>query len=176
MPPPVAEDQILRVYRETIDPLYAFISRRCGGERALAEDTVQEVWLRAVREWRMTGVPERPLAWLSAVGRNLLLNELRRRRPISLEVVDPDQLLAAVQSDDANQSAESAAILTLALARLPARQSWLLEMFHLEHWRISRIAEALGISERAVEGRLRRAREHLRRELEQPTRDTGVLI
>lgn len=38
------------MYRQTIRPLYAYVSRRCGGDRALAEDVVQETWLRAVDE------------------------------------------------------------------------------------------------------------------------------
>ena len=60
-----------------------------------------------------------------------------------------------------------------ALARLPDPQSHLLEAFHFDHWRCAQIAQALGISERAVEGRLRRARESLRRELEAALHATG---
>lgn len=40
------DDDIRRVYRETIDQLYAFTSRRCDGDRELAEDITQETWLR----------------------------------------------------------------------------------------------------------------------------------
>ena len=30
------EEDVLRVYRETIRPLYAYVSRRVGGDRGLA--------------------------------------------------------------------------------------------------------------------------------------------
>jgi len=60
MPVAVTEDLIRRVYRETIDPLYAYVSRRCGGNRDLAEDVTQETWLRAVRDWRAKGLPSSP--------------------------------------------------------------------------------------------------------------------
>jgi RNA polymerase sigma factor (sigma-70 family) len=53
-----------------------------------------------------------------------------------------------------------------ALARLPAAEARLLEAFHFEDRRVAQIAEGCGLSERAVEGRLRRARQRLRRELE----------
>jgi RNA polymerase sigma factor (sigma-70 family) len=53
-----------------------------------------------------------------------------------------------------------------ALARLPAAEAQLLEAFHFDEQRMSQIAGTLGVSERAVEGRLRRARQKLRRELE----------
>ena len=46
----ISEDELRRTYRETIDALCAYVSRRCGGERELAEDITQEVWLRAVHE------------------------------------------------------------------------------------------------------------------------------
>jgi len=50
------ESRIRQIYSETIDALYAYASRRCGGDRALAEDVTQEAWLRAVREWRQAEV------------------------------------------------------------------------------------------------------------------------
>jgi DNA-directed RNA polymerase specialized sigma24 family protein len=49
MPQPAGEDEIRRIYQATIDDLYGFVSRRCGGDRDLAEDLTQETWLRAVR-------------------------------------------------------------------------------------------------------------------------------
>ena len=54
----MSESDIPEVYRRTIGPLYAYVSRRCGGERTLAEDVVQETWLRAVDAWRKQGVPD----------------------------------------------------------------------------------------------------------------------
>ena len=79
MPEQVTESRIREVYAETIDGLYAYASRRCGGDRQMAEDVTQEAWLRAVREWRRSGLPRVPLAWLIAVARNLILNQLRHR-------------------------------------------------------------------------------------------------
>lgn len=163
---PVGEDQLRAVYRDTIDVLYASVSRRCGGDRALAEDVTQETWLRAVREWRRQGVPERPIAWLSTVARNLLLNEFRRLRPLPLDTITPGDVLAAADHGLTSDSAELAALVNHALGRLPARQRTLLEAFHFERCSVAQIAGAFALSERAVEGRLRRARQHLRKELE----------
>ena len=84
MPELVSEAQLRQIYGETIDALYGYASRRCGGQRELAEDVTQEVWLRAVREWRTKGVPRVPLAWLTAVARNLILNHLRRDDDVPL--------------------------------------------------------------------------------------------
>ena len=163
---PVTGEQLREIYRATIDDLYAYASRRCGGVRELAEDVTQEVWLRAVREWRRKGIPDVPLAWLTTVARNLILNHLRRKESLSLDAVSPTEILAAVDADELGESAEVATVVSHALARIPPAEAQLLEAFHYERYKVAQLAQAYGTSERAIEGRLRRARERLRRELE----------
>ncbi|MBP6772247.1 MAG: sigma-70 family RNA polymerase sigma factor [Gemmatimonadaceae bacterium] len=166
IPPALSESVLTAIYRDTIGPLYGYVSRKCGGQRQLAEDVTQEAWLRAVREWTRTGLPDRPLAWLTTVARNLLLNQLRQREHLSLDDMPPSAVLAAFDHDVAADSADVAAIVQHALSRLPPDDAQLLDAFHFERCRVARLAEQLGTSERAVEGRLRRARERLRREIE----------
>src|SRR5690242_16319534 len=104
--PSATEARILAVYRETIDGLYAYVYRGSLGDRTLAEDVTQETWLRAVRGWRRHGAPDKPLAWLITVARNLLASYYRRRRPVPLDTVAHIEVLAAL---DAGRPAESAA-------------------------------------------------------------------
>ena len=162
----ITEDQLRRIYGETIDALYGYASRRCGGDRALAEDVTQETWLRAVRDWRRGGVPDNPLGWLTTVARNLILNHLRRREMLPLDEISAAEVLAAVDANTVSDSEEVATVVRQALLRLPSAEAQLLETFHYDRLKVAQMAEAYGISERAVEGRLRRARERLRRELE----------
>ena len=156
--PQATEDLIRRIYRETLDDFYGVVSRRCDGDRELTEDVVQETWLRAVRAWQLDGVPEKPMAWLTTVASRILANHFRRRAPERFdesihdaEVVDPT---------------ERRSLLQRALDRLPTLQGKLIEAFHLEDRAVADIAKEHGLSERAVEGRLRRARQSLRRELD----------
>lgn len=166
------DERILAIYRHTIDALYRYVSRNCGGDRTLAEDVTQETWLRAVREWRRKGPPDQPMAWLTTVARNLLVSYFRRHRPAQLDV-SAAELLAALDDGRARESTQLSAVVCHALARIPSAQAQLLEAFHFEDRRMSQIAETLGLSERAVEGRLRRARQTLRRELESILKITG---
>jgi RNA polymerase sigma-70 factor (ECF subfamily) len=106
------------------------------------------------------------MAWLTTVARNLVHNEQRRRRPLSLDTVTAAQVLAATGNGLGDESAEIATLVGQALARLPGKQRRLLEAFHYEKLSVARIADLQGISERAIEGRLRRARQNLRRELQ----------
>ena len=163
---PTGEERILATYRATIDQLYRYVSRNCAGDRTLAEDVTQETWLRAVREWRKNGPPDQPIAWLTTVARNLLVSYYRRKKPAPLDSVSPADVLAALDSGRTAESAEIGAAVCHALARIPAAEAQILEAFHFEDRRMSQIADTLGVSERAVEGRLRRARQRLRRELE----------
>jgi RNA polymerase sigma-70 factor, ECF subfamily len=175
MPEPITETQLLAIYWATVAPLYRYASRRCGGDRELAEDVTQEAWLRAVREWRRRGVPDTPLAWLTAVARNLIVDQLRRREHVSLDTVSAGEVLAAVEQNDVSDSAEVASAVTRALTRMPVAEAKLLESFHFERFKVSQLAELYGISERAIEGRLRRARERLRHELEITLKAQGGL-
>ena len=66
------------------DRLFRYLARLLG-EEAVAEDVFQQTWLRAAQRISRfdAGRPFGP--WLLAVARNLALDELRRRRPESLD-------------------------------------------------------------------------------------------
>jgi RNA polymerase sigma factor (sigma-70 family) len=168
---PITEDDIRRIYRETIDDLYGFVSGRCEGDRDLAEDITQETWLRAVSAWHAGGLPDHPLAWLTTVAKNLLANHFRRRPSEPLdETIDESTGDAASTGADERRS-----LVARALARLPLPQLKLLQAFHFERRPVADIAATDGLSERAVEGRLRRARQLLRREIESDPDSEGEI-
>lgn len=147
----------LALYRETVGPIYAFVARRCGGDRALAEDVTQEAWLRAVEAWRRRGPPRAPLAWLTTTARRLLIDWARgegRRRFDRVELALDEQVLVPA-------TPRAVAAVQQALARLRAADAALLEEFHFDGRSVREIATAAGASEKAIEGRLRRAREAL---------------
>lgn len=156
----LTEEEWLATYREHVGGLYRWVSKRAGGDRALAEDVTQEAWLRALADWRKKGRPMDPLAWLRTVARNLILNHFRRRRPEGLGTAELD-LEGAYEP----ATPGAAALLHWGLSRLRAGQARLLEAHHLDGKGIGAIATELGLSERAVEGRLRRSRIKLRESL-----------
>ena len=168
------EQSIIEIYTVTIDKLYEYVSRRCGGDRGLAEDVTQETWLRAMVNWKKKGIPDEPIAWLKTVARNLLLNYFRRVKPVSLEQLpagwEPGRLDNGFNID----SPELALMVNKALTLLEPTQVKLLEAFHFDGMKVSEIAAAFGISERGVEGRLRRSRISLRRHLENIYKPDGV--
>lgn len=46
----------------------------------LAEDAVQEAFVRALQTWPYRGIPDNPAAWLTQTARNLALDQLRREQ------------------------------------------------------------------------------------------------
>ncbi|HYV96835.1 MAG TPA: sigma-70 family RNA polymerase sigma factor [Gemmatimonadaceae bacterium] len=170
-----SEADLIRVYWATLEPLYAYTSRRCGGDREFAEDVTQETWVRAVRAWRVKGIPDKPLAWLVMTARNFIIDQLRRATVLPLDSVSASDLLNAVERNDPIESATVVTAVTRAMSRLSKSESELIEAFHFERHKVADIAEEYGVSERAIEGRLRRARERLRRELEITLKAEGGL-
>jgi len=156
-----SDDQWIGIYRSTVEPLYRFVSRRTGGLRQLTEDVVQESYLRAIGQFGDVGAPREPLAWLKTVARNLLSGHYRRIAPATLDPATLDTLLESKSMADS----EAVQAVQAGLARIGAPQARLLEAFHLDGMDVRAIAKEWGISERAVEGRLRRARQALRRSL-----------
>ena len=155
------EQALIAVYRASIGPLYRYVSRRVGGDAGLAEDLVQETWMRALDHWPARGVPDEPIAWLMRVARNTLISHFRRVRP---ELIDP-ALLDLTSGGLPADVPSAATTVTWGLSRLRRRHAELLEAFYFEGRTTRELADAYGTSERAVEGRLRRARLKLKTQL-----------
>ncbi len=100
----------------------------------------------------------------------ILANHFRHQTVERLDDGTGDSI-AAPDADEARDAFERRSLLERAIARLPFLQKGLLEAFHFERRPVAEIAGSLAISERAVEGRLRRARQNLRREVE---RDASI--
>jgi len=161
------ERQLIDIYRETVQPLYGTVAGWTSGDRALTEDVVQETFLRAVKNWRNKGLPDNPIAWLRTVARNVLISAARTKRPVA----DGDRIDATADPDGAS-SPEDLLAIGEGMEALSQNQARVLEAFHVEGRTMRDIAKQEGISERAVEGRLRRAREAMRQRLTPAEQET----
>ena len=140
------------------------------GDYAAAEDVLQEVATAAVEKGHQLRDPASAAPWLYRLavvaalqyrrrqgrGRKLI-NRFAEQRPPSdndTREVDPlDWLLAD----------ERKALVRRALDRLPRRDAEILLLKYTEDWSYRDLAEHLGLSTSAVEARLHRARQRMRR-------------
>jgi RNA polymerase sigma factor (sigma-70 family) len=144
------------VFRARFTMLYRYL-KRLSGDGALADDVAQESFVRLHRRGTM---PTDPGAWLVTVANNIIRDEYRsakrRRRLLTLWMVQDDPSARARSSDAELLSQERQAAVRRALDQLPERDRRLLILRH-EGFSYREIAEALGVAGSSVGTLLARA-------------------
>lgn len=148
------------------------------GNRELAEDLAQEVFLRVFRARKRYQPEARFSTWLFTIANNVASNALRsksRRREVGV----PDKIngsdtnpfgldqmakaASALMPTRALDKAESAQIVRLALESLNERQRLALLLSKFEGMSYQDIAQTMGLSIQAIKSLLSRARVNLER-------------
>jgi RNA polymerase sigma-70 factor (sigma-E family) len=140
-----------------------------AGERALAEDIVQEVLIRAHARWDRIGRLDRPESYV----RKMIVNEYLSWRRRSWRLVPSDDLEAGPGGpgrDHAADHAERDALLA-EVSRLPRRQKAVLVLRYYEALSDAEIAEVLGCAPGTVRGYASRALATLRVDLSRTPSD-----
>jgi RNA polymerase sigma factor (sigma-70 family) len=133
-------------------------ARALVGDRATADDLVQDTLERAWAKLHLYRRGTDLRAWLFTVMHNVHVNRVRAARPTDmLEDEMPELAQRAPQGDGL-----LVRDLDRAIARLPAEQSAVLLLVALEEMSYDEVARALGIPIGTVMSRLSRAREKLR--------------
>lgn len=149
------------------DPLLRFATRYLG-DRATAEDVIQEVFLRIYRAAPRFEARARVSSWIFRIAYHVLLTELDRRRrrqdlcsALSQNLPDNDRDLLAAKAQQLELEQEVKA----ALAALPGSQRAALLLRITEELSYREIGEVLGIGVASVESLLFRARKSMRKHL-----------
>ena len=133
-------------------------ARALVGERATADDLVQDTLERAWAKLHLYRRGTDLRAWLFTVMHNVHVNRVRAARPVDpLEDEMPELAQRGTQAD-----ALLVRDLDRAIARLPADQRAVLLLVTLEEMSYEEVARTLGIPIGTVMSRLSRAREKLR--------------
>jgi len=142
------------------------------GEPQAIDEVMQEVSLAAVRQKSPIADPSKVAPWLYRLavtqvllyrrkqGRRRKLTDqyAERNRPTEQDSRHPDPLQYLLAEERREQ-------IRKAIGRLPHRDAEMLMLKYTEDWSYHDLAEHLGISHSAVEARLHRARNRLRKEL-----------
>ena len=128
----------------------------------LAEDAVQETFIKAVRAWDSFRGESSARTWLTRIAMRTCMD---MRRGFWFRRVDrrvtPEMLPERAQEAEAGESA-----LTLAVMNLPKKEREVILLYYYQDMNMNEIADTLGVTQPTVSYRLRRARERLRGELE----------
>lgn len=137
-------------------------ARALAGERAAADDLVQDTLERALGKFHLWKRGTDLRAWLFTIMHNVFVNKLRSRRELS--ALDEEALEIPVRA--AHDAALEVRDLERALLRLPAEQREVLLLVVLEDMTYEEAARTLDVPIGTVMSRLSRAREKLRAMME----------
>jgi len=154
------------LYRRHHGRIYGLVWRLCGGSPALADDLLQEAFVKAWSKLDTFRGDSRFGTWLHRVSVNVALSDRRIRvRKARFETeMDETYERTAVGATDVPAAQQND--LEQAIASLPERARTVLLLHDVEGYRHREIAEMTGMAEGSSKAHLHRARKLVRRELE----------
>lgn len=135
-------------------------ARALTGERAAADDLVQDTLERACNKLHLWRRGSDLRAWLFTIMHNVFVNQVRGRAALPLVPLNDE--IMGLPAHTAQSDRLEIRDLDTALARLPDEQREVLLLVGLEQLSYEEAAKALGIPIGTVMSRLWRARERLR--------------
>jgi RNA polymerase sigma-70 factor, ECF subfamily len=149
---------ILRAY-ET--PVFNYVLRLVGGDRALAEDLTQEVFLRVYQGLPKFSLRSKFTTWLFQVTKNRVLDELRavERRPRALVAIDDIAPLEVL--DQPVERLEEIGALWRAVENLSTDLKMALLLRDVVGLSYTEIADSLEVTLATVKWRIYKAREEV---------------
>ncbi len=132
---------------------------------ANAEDLVQDTWLAAWQNAKRYQAHKAGLAtWLHRILHNKFIDTTRKRQP-EYDQQAVDSLMNEVVVGQGEDNPDALGRLNTLISQLPENQKAALSLAHLQGFSNKDVAHILGISVRATESILARARRTLRKQL-----------
>lgn len=131
-------------------------------DTSLAEDALQETYLRAYRFLDRFRGDGSELAWLSSIAINACRNQ---RRSAWFRHVELGHKIDDLADDEASTNAGDDTVINQ-VSQLPPKYREVILLYYYQRLNTREIAQALSLREGTVSSRLRRAKERLRKTLE----------
>jgi RNA polymerase sigma factor (sigma-70 family) len=157
------------LFRHESGRLISILTRIFGTDRLhLAEDVVQESLIRALQTWPYYGIPEKPVAWLTQTAKNLAIDLIRRekrfrdKQPEILRMIE--ESVDPMQASDSGMHDERLRLIFVCCHPAIAQEAQIaLALKTLCGFNALEIAKAFLTTEAAINKRLVRARQSIRR-------------
>ncbi len=154
----IASEQLWESFRA---PLYQFIRRRVP-DAHIADDILQDVFLKIHAHIDTLRTPERLTSWIYQITRNAIANYYRARRPTA-ELAETLPAADEVVDDDVMR--ELSPCVTAMVAALPEVYEEALRLTEYQGLSQKALGEQLGISFSGARSRVQRARTKIKEQL-----------
>jgi RNA polymerase sigma-70 factor (ECF subfamily) len=161
------------LFRHEAGKMIAVLSHVFGVHHLqLAEDVVQEAFLKAAQAWSFNGIPENPSAWLMKVAKNKAVDILRRQNSLEkyvtgsliISATNSEQHIEEFFLDTEISDSQLRMIFACCHPALSEEDQIALTLKVISGFSAAEIARALLTNEAVIQKRIFRARELLRRE------------
>lgn len=162
-----AISELIRLHQ---DSLYAFMLRLTGRPE-VAEDVVQEAFVRVLKNLDRFDPKYRFSTWLFTIAKRLNVNWSQKFNPVpESDLVQSKQgpgctPYANVANTESRQQIHM--MIGVALSSLGTVQREIILLFHQQDWSINEISEYLDMPEGTIKSHLHRARKKMRHTIEQ---------
>jgi len=154
-----------RLYHRHRNRIYGLVWRLCGGDAALAEDLLQESFIRAWQKLDSFRGDSRFGTWLHRLSANVALSERRSRMRRMGRETELDLAVERKATGARDVYAGQRMDLEQAVARLPERARTVLVLYDIEGYSHAEVAEIAGMAVGSSKAQLHRARKLVREEL-----------
>jgi RNA polymerase sigma-70 factor, ECF subfamily len=162
------------IVRQYQTPLYNYVLRVLSGDRALAEDMCQEVFIRVYQALPKFDDRCKFSTWLFQVAKHRVVDELRARERRVRTPIDPDSAPQLRLADEPTDSVETMDALWRAIASLPLDLRMALVLRDVVGLSYNEIADTLETTLATVKWRIYKAREGVVAELQASGADIGT--
>ncbi|MFI5144052.1 MAG: RNA polymerase sigma factor [Ignavibacteria bacterium] len=167
-----SEKLVDHLFRHEAGKMVSVLTRIFGPDRMeIAEDIVQDTFLKALHEWSFNRIPENPSAWLYRVAKNGAIDILRRNKYTEEYKSELNYLLKSEWTltssvnnlflDNEIKDSQLRMIFTCCYPELPAESQIALTLKTLCGFSVKEIARALITSEANINKRLFRAKQKI---------------
>lgn len=159
------------LYQRHRGAVFRYLTRQLGGERGLAEELFQDVWMNLIGARAGYKVEARFTTWLYTIAHNRVIDHYRRHRPIELAHADGDEdedpiadlpAPGTAQPERIAQARQQARRLLALVEALPVAQREAFLLHEEGGLSVDEIARVTGSDREAIKSRLRYALGKLR--------------
>jgi RNA polymerase sigma-70 factor, ECF subfamily len=166
---PKAIEALIRGHQE---PLFAFMLRMTG-KPDVAEDMVQEAFVRVLKNLDRFDNRFRFSTWLFTIAKRLYVNHMQKMRPsYDSDMVNGFHAAGSTPNlkSEHNETLENLrGVLEQVMDGLTGQQREIVLLYHQQSWSITEIALHLDMPEGTIKSHLHRARRRMRRQIDDDT-------